>query len=139
MLFGIGTDIVQTSRMHGAIVRHQYRFADKILGVDEQLVFRTRYEIDAAKGERYLATRFAAKEALSKAMRTGFREPMSWHGAQLLNHENGMPYFLFNEELSSWFGERHLVAHVSISDEKEYAIAFVILEANAASLVMDEK
>ncbi|WMW79115.1 holo-ACP synthase [Undibacterium cyanobacteriorum] len=139
MIFGIGTDIVQTSRMHDAIARHQYRFADKILGVDEQLVFRMRYDNDPAKGERYLATRFAAKEALSKAMRTGFREPMSWHGVQLLNQDTGMPYFLFNETLSSWFGERGLVAHVSISDEKEYALAFVILETSAASLAMNEK
>lgn len=139
MIFGIGTDIVQTSRMHDALARHQYRFADKILGADEQLVFRSRYKNDAGKGERYLATRFAAKEALSKAMRTGFREPMSWHGAQLLNQENGMPYFLFNEALSIWFGERGLIAHVSISDEKEYALAFVILETSAASLVMSEK
>ena len=127
MIEGLGIDVVNIDRFADSLERTP-QLKSRLFTEREQLLPITS-----------LAARFAAKEALSKAMRTGFREPMSWHGVQLLNQDNGMPYFLFNETLSSWFGERGLVAHVSISDEKEYALAFVILETSAASLVMSEK
>ena len=130
MIFGVGTDIVRVARMKDAMSRHEHRFALKILGPDEQQIFHSRSESDVGKGVRYLATRFAAKEALSKAMGTGFRAPMSWHGAQLLNTENGRPQFVFDQTLTTWLAERSLQAHVSITDEHEYVVAFVILEAS---------
>lgn len=130
MIFGIGTDIVQISRIQDALDRRLGRFAMKILGPQEQSVYVVRSAASPAKGVRYLATRFAAKEALSKAMGTGFRAPLSWHGVQLLNAENGRPIFVFSNKLNAWFVERQLTTHVTISDELEYALSFVVIEAN---------
>ena len=132
MIFGVGTDIVRVARIKDAMARHEHRFAMKILGPEEQQIFHARSESDVGKGVRYLATRFAAKEALSKAMGTGFRAPMSWHGAQLLNMENGRPQFVFDQTMTTWLVERNLRAHVSITDEHEYVVAFVILETSVA-------
>ena len=127
MIHGIGTDIVQVSRV-AASAQRSARFAEKILGPDEMLVFRERSEKTAARGMRYLAARFAAKEAFSKALGMGFRPPMSWHGLQVLNDEQGKPVAVANGELQAWLDAHQLQAQISLSDEAEYAVAFVILE-----------
>ena len=127
MIHGIGTDIVQVSRI-AASVERSARFAEKILGPDEMLVYRERGDKAAARGMRYLAARFAAKEAFSKALGMGFRPPMSWHGLQVLNDGQGKPVAVANGELQAWLEAHQLQAQISLSDEAEYAVAFVILE-----------
>jgi holo-[acyl-carrier protein] synthase len=127
MIHGIGTDIVQVARI-AASVERSARFAEKILGPDEILVYRERSEKTAARGTRYLAVRFAAKEAFSKALGTGFRPPMSWHGLQVLNDEQGKPVAVASGELQAWLENHQLRSHISLSDEAEYAVAFVTLE-----------
>ncbi len=129
MIFGIGTDIVRSVRLAEALQKREGRFVEKILGAEELEVFRSRSQPHFSKAVRYLATRFAAKEALSKAMGSGFREPLSWHGVQVLNAENGRPIFVFDEKLQTWFKNQNLCAHVTISDEHEYAVAFVVIES----------
>lgn len=129
MIFGIGTDIVRSARIEQALKKREGRFAEKILGPQELNAFHYRSQPHFSKAVRYLATRFAAKEALSKAMGTGFRNPLSWHGVQVLNSDNGRPIFVFGEELQAWFQSRRLSAHVTISDEHEYAVAFVVIES----------
>ncbi|HEX7644651.1 MAG TPA: holo-ACP synthase [Burkholderiaceae bacterium] len=128
MIHGIGTDIVQVSRIAASVERQGDRFADKVLGPDEMQVFRERSAKLAARGMRYLAARFAAKEAFSKALGTGFRPPMSWHGLQVMNDEEGKPVAVTSGELRGYLEARQLQAQISLSDEADYAVAFVILE-----------
>lgn len=133
MIFGIGTDIVRSARIEEALRKRDGLFAEKILGPEELDAFHRRGEPHFSKAVRYLATRFAAKEALSKAMGTGFRKPLSWHGVQVLNADNGRPVFVFGEEMQTWFQSQNLCAHITISDEHEYAVAFVVIESLGAA------
>jgi holo-[acyl-carrier protein] synthase len=126
MIYGIGTDIVQISRMDAALARHGERWAEKILGADEFQIYRERKEKVAARAIRYLATRFAAKEAFSKAIKLAV--PMSWHAMQMLNAANGQPNLVTSGALTEFMAHHDLTAQVSISDEAEYALAFVIIE-----------
>ncbi len=128
MIYGIGTDIVQISRVEGALIRHGERFAEKILGLDELVVFRQRREKIEALGIRYLATRFAAKEAFSKAIGLGMQAPMSWCSMQTLNTPNGQPFTVLSGALKEFMKKNKLTTQVSITDESDYAIAFVIVE-----------
>ncbi|BBB66250.1 holo-[acyl-carrier-protein] synthase [Undibacterium sp. YM2] len=130
MIYGIGTDIVQISRMQEAIARNGERFAEKILGPEELAIYRERKALVEARGLRYLATRFAAKEAFSKAVGMGMRDPMNWHAMQTLNNDQGQPVVQTNGNMQQWMQERHLQARISVSDETDYAIAFVIIELN---------
>lgn len=128
MIFGIGTDIVQISRIHQATENTHSRFQNKILSIKERIIYQERSILSHDKGVRYLATRYASKEAFSKAMGIGFREPMAWHAIEILNDELGCPQIILHGALHLWALERKLKARISLSDEKEYALAFVILE-----------
>jgi len=128
MIHGVGTDICKIPRIEQALARHGERFALKILGPDEMAVYRTRAAGHPQRGVRYVATRFAAKEALSKALGIGLRAPMTWPAAQLLNADNGKPAFVFNGALREYMEANRLTAQVSVSDEEDYAVAFAIVE-----------
>jgi holo-[acyl-carrier protein] synthase len=130
MIFGIGTDIVQIGRIETALRRSGSRFAEKILGAEEMLVYQARKAKVEARGLRFLATRFAAKEALSKALGLGMRMPMTWRAAQILNAPNGSPMVVATGSLLAWMTVHGLHVRVSISDEVDYAVAFVIVEAD---------
>ena len=126
---GIGTDLVKMDRIDRAWQRHPERFPEKILGADELRVFRARAARDRARGVRYLATRFAAKEAFSKAIGLGMRMPMWWTRMQTLNAPGGRPRVLLSEPLAQWYAERYGAAHVSLTDESEYGAAYVVVES----------
>lgn len=128
MIAGIGTDIVQIARIQASCARHGHAFVQKILGTEECQVYQQRSAKSEVRGVRYLASRFAAKEAFSKAMGCGFRPPMSWHGLQILNDAAGKPMIQLAEPLAAWMAERQLQAQISLSDEQDYALAFVIFE-----------
>lgn len=128
MIYGIGTDIIQISRLQAALTRSGERFAAKILGPDELEVFRTRRALVEVRGLRYLATRFAAKEAFSKAIGLGLRLPMTWRTAQILNTPSGQPMLVASGALLEFMQEQRLTAQISISDEVEYAVGFAIVE-----------
>ncbi len=126
---GIGTDLIKMSRIEQAWLRHPERFPEKILGVDELRIFKARTARDRSRGVRYLATRFAAKEAFSKAVGLGMRSPMWWTRMQTLNATGGRPIVVLAEPLASWYAERFGVAHVSLTDESEYGAAYVVVES----------
>ncbi|QKY04396.1 holo-ACP synthase [Janthinobacterium lividum] len=128
MIYGIGTDICKIPRIEAALARHGERFAKKILGSQELEKFRARSAKNAARGVRFLATRFAAKEAFSKAIGLGLRMPMTWPAAQMLNHPSGKPMIVCSGVLAQFMEKNRLSAQVTISDEEEYAVAFVIVE-----------
>jgi len=128
MIFGIGTDIIDVRRIQSTLSRRGERFAEKVLGANELLVFRARGARAPARGLSYLATRFSAKEAVSKAIGLGLHMPMSWRACEILNSAGGQPTIRLHGVLAAWFQQRGLVAHVSLSDETDYAAAFVVVE-----------
>ena len=128
MIYGIGTDICDVRRIQATFDRKGERFADKVLGPAEILVFRRRLARVPVRGIRYLATRFSAKEAFSKAIGLGLRMPMTWRGCEILNHASGQPYIHLHGELAAWFAVRGLNAHVTVTDESDYAASFVVVE-----------
>jgi len=91
MIFGIGTDIIRIDRIEAAVARHGDRFAAKVLGPQELEKYLRRKAKVEARGLRFLATRFAAKEAFSKAIGLGMRMPMTWRAVQFLNAPSGQP------------------------------------------------
>lgn len=128
MIYGIGTDILKISRVEEALARHGDRFASKILGEEEMQKYLRRKEKVPARGVRFLATRFAAKEAFSKAIGLGMRMPMTWRAMQTLNAPSGKPVVMVSGELEKFMTVNGLHAQVSITDEAEYVVAFVIVE-----------
>ena len=133
MIFGVGTDICDIRRLRDTFARRGERFAQKVLGPHELEVFRYHLAKVESRGISYLATRFSAKEAFSKAVGLGIRMPMTWRACEIVNATSGKPEIALNGALAEWFGERRLVAHVSVSDESDYAAAFVVVETLEAS------
>jgi holo-[acyl-carrier protein] synthase len=128
MIYGIGTDIIQINRIETALQRHGPRFAEKILGIEELEKYHRRSAKVAARGLRFLATRFAAKEAFSKAIGLGIHMPMTWRAMQTLNAPSGKPIVVTSGALTLFMEQHGLSAQVSITDETDYAVAFVIVE-----------
>jgi holo-[acyl-carrier protein] synthase len=131
MIVGIGTDLCDIRRIQAALSRKGERFAEKVLGPEELQVYRQRTARVPARGLRYLATRFAAKEAFSKAIGLGMRWPMTWRHVQVLNAASGRPEIVLRGELLPWFEAKGWKAHVTVTDEVDHALAFVVVEMPA--------
>nr|WP_314547527.1 holo-ACP synthase [uncultured Massilia sp.] len=127
MIYGIGTDIVQISRVKAALDRNGERFAERILGPEELVKYHARRAKNEVRGLRFLATRFSAKEAFSKAIGMGMRMPMTWRSAQMLNAPSGKPMIVCSGALDEFMRTHRLSAQVTISDEADYGVAFVIV------------
>ncbi|MEQ1532105.1 MAG: holo-ACP synthase [Sideroxydans sp.] len=124
MIAGIGTDIVAVARIEAAMARHGAAFAHKILSANELAEFA-----HAAHAARFLAKRFAAKEAFAKATGRGLRHPVTLHNMTVSHDELGKPLFVFDATLKQYLDELNISHHhLSISDERDTAVAFVILE-----------
>jgi holo-[acyl-carrier protein] synthase len=124
VILGIGTDLVEIDRIEAALDRWGERFALKIL-VPRELDRFARHRKRAA----YLAKRFAAKEAFSKAMGTGIRHPVNWQNIGVVNHASGRPYLELSADLGDFVRSRGILnVHVSLTDERGIAAAFVVLE-----------
>jgi holo-[acyl-carrier protein] synthase len=127
-IYGIGTDIVQVSRVAAVMQRTGGRFAEKVLGADELRVYHARNVRSEARGLAFLATRFSVKEAFSKAIGLGMHWPMTWRALQTLNEPGGKPVVVASGELAEWLAQRGITARVTLSDERDYAVSFVIAE-----------
>lgn len=124
MILGVGTDIVAIPRVAKVLQRFPQRFTDKILAPIEQ-----RETMDAA----YVAKRFAAKEAALKALGTGLRGGIQWTDLQVLNDALGKPQLKLQGAAAELAAQRGVTQlHVSLSDERDYALAFVILEGESS-------
>ncbi|MDR2507512.1 MAG: holo-ACP synthase [Candidatus Accumulibacter sp.] len=140
MIAGIGTDIVSIARMLRLLERHGETAAKKILSGEEFEIFRRRFGSCSASSENgmgtprphpaaaFLAKCFAAKEALAKAFGTGLREPLLLSAITIRKNPLGQPFFAYAPELAAWIESRHVTACLSISDERDYALAFAVLE-----------
>jgi holo-[acyl-carrier protein] synthase len=124
MIYGIGTDLVEPSRIARSLDRYGKRFARRILTNGEWLEF-----MNSGKQAMFLAKRFAAKEAFSKAMGTGLRHPVSLSYIGVAHDYQGKPYYDFHPELDILIKNEGITSyHLSMSDEMNLACAFVILE-----------
>ena len=130
MIYGLGTDICDVRRIRASLERHGERFARKILSEAELSTWRARSARWPERGVRYLATRFSAKEAFSKAVGLGMRMPMTWRLCEVGKLASGQPVIVLHGELREWFDARGLSAHVSVTDETDYAASFVVVEKN---------
>ena len=128
MIYGIGTDVCDVRRIAASLERHGERFARRILSEAELATWRQRSARWPERGLRYLATRFSAKEAFSKAIGLGMRMPMTWRSCEVGKLASGQPVIVLHGALRQWFEERGLVAHVSVTDESDYAASFVVVE-----------
>ncbi|CAG0906443.1 unnamed protein product, partial [Darwinula stevensoni] len=124
----IGSDICDIGRIAKVYARHGERFARRILGPHEFAVWLQRSLRSPERGVRYLATRFSAKEAFSKAIGLGIRSPMRWRDCEIVSLASGRPVIQCHGALKSWMESQQLQASVSMSDEQDYALGFVIVE-----------
>ena len=124
MIYGVGTDVVEIERIRSALERFGERFARRILCEPELRRFQ-KHRLPA----NYLAKRFAAKEAFTKALGTGIHAPANWHGLWVRNLPSGKPVLEFSEELKKLLETRQILhSHLSLTDERGIAMATVILE-----------
>ena len=128
MIYGVGTDVVEVSRIAKALERFGDGFAKKILSPEEFLVFQKNN-----LKENFLAKRFAAKEAFAKALGTGFRDDLNFKDIEIMNDNFGKPYYLMTKKITQIIRKKFKVKNfdcfLSISDEKEYSTAFTIIQS----------
>ena len=124
MIFGVGTDIVEIERVEKALARWGERFAERILCAPELARFRKHI-----KPAPYLAKRFAAKEAFTKALGSGIRAPANWHGVWVVNLPSGKPELQYTPALKGLLERKRILrSHLTLTDERGLAVATVILE-----------
>jgi holo-[acyl-carrier protein] synthase len=121
---GVGADIVAVARLGRLYERHGARALEKLLAPAEFAEFSR-----AGNRARFLARRFAAKEALGKALGIGVAAPATLPNIAVTHDERGKPAFACAPPLARYLAEHGLAAHLSISDEADYAVAFVVLES----------
>ncbi len=124
MIDGIGTDIVQIARMKAALGRRGEALAQRLLAPEELPAFSGHPD-----PARFLAKRFAIKEAVLKALGTGLRGGIRWHDIRVRHDDLGKPQLALSGEAGCRLGARR--CHLSVSDEQDYALAFVIIESES--------
>ena len=130
MIYGIGTDICDIRRIRSSLERYGERFVRKVLSDAEYASWQQRSARWPERGVRFLATRFSAKEAFSKAIGLGMRMPMTWRSCEVAKMPSGQPIIVLHGALKNWFEERNLKVHVSVTDESDYAASFCVVEKN---------
>lgn len=124
MILGIGVDIVDVTRIERMLAEYGSRFAERILAPAERAAFER-----SSRPVWFLANRFAAKEALSKALGTGLRYPVTLHAISVSSDSIGKPGFGFHGPLPEYLADRGVVRHhLTLSHEKDLACAMVVLE-----------
>lgn len=119
MVLGIGNDIVKVARIKSSIDQYQDRFLNRVFTASEQ-----EYCLARKEAALHFAGRFAAKEAVAKALGTGFSGGITWLDIEVVNDEKGKPYLVLSSKLLALFGNPRL--SISISHCDEYATAFAI-------------
>jgi holo-[acyl-carrier protein] synthase len=129
VIYGIGVDLIEIERIRAAEHRFGDRFARRILGEREIERYELRRQRSETRGIAFLATRFAAKEAISKALGLGMRMPMSWRAVEIINDSSGRPIAVVSgDELRQYVTGLRLKLHVSLTDERGHAAAYAIAE-----------
>ena len=124
MIYGIGTDVVEVIRIKESLDKFGDKLARKILTEEEMIAYHS-----SSLKENFLAKRFAAKEAFSKALGTGLRGSVNLQAISITHNNMGKPSFEFNKQVQNILSNRKIIyQHLSISDEKNIAVAFVVLD-----------
>ncbi len=125
-IIGIGVDIIDNKRIKNSIKNKN--FLNRIFGSHELLKSK-----NILNKTNYFAKRFAAKESLSKALGTGFKDGLNFKDIQILNNKIGKPYYLLNKKLENFIKKKkklkNFILFLSISDEKDYSVAFTIIQS----------
>lgn len=125
MIYGIGIDVIEPQRVARLVDKYGERFAHRVLTPLEWPAY-----LRTPRPVLFIANRFAAKEAFSKAMGTGFRYPVTLQCISVVQNRAGKPGFAFHPNLERLINERGIVGHhLTISDESSLACACVVLEA----------
>lgn len=126
MISGIGVDIAEIARFKVMLERYGDRIVNRLLTPLEALQFDKR-----GRSLSFLAMRFAAKEAASKALGTGLSGGIGFHSIEVINDQNGKPSLLFHNKAGALLEQKNITrSFLSLSDEKHYAVAMVILESD---------
>jgi len=126
VIFGIGTDIVDYARIESMWSRYGLRFASRVLSDRESSEYQA-----SPNASRFLAKRFAAKEAFAKAIGSGLRDPVSLRRISITHDGLGKPSLQFDDVLRTHLTQLGISGyHLSISDERNSIVAFVVLETN---------
>ncbi len=126
-ILGLGCDIIEIHRLSGLLGKGREGFIKRVLTPAEVLQYEARAAKCEVRGTQYVATRYCAKEAFSKAMGTGIGQSFSFQDLSVLNEDGGQPVLVYSEKLALWLKSKRAFAKVSISDEKNYAMSTVIL------------
>lgn len=125
MIHGIGTDIVTVARLGDLLARRGEAIARRVLAQDEREAYAASRD-----PARFLAKRFAAKEAFGKALGTGVAVPATLHAVRVGHEPGGRPIYTYSPALAEYMAERGLRAHLSISDEAQQVVAFAVIETS---------
>lgn len=124
MITGVGTDIVQVVRIQQSVEQFGDDFARRILTSEELMEYQ-----QSKQTIHFLAKRFAIKEAVAKALGTGFRQGLSWQHIRVTHDALGAPQLHFSDKAAELVANQLVKdAHVSVADEHDYVVAFVVLE-----------
>jgi holo-[acyl-carrier protein] synthase len=131
MIYGIGNDLLLIARMQKTFERTGGRIVQRILGPNEIQVYEARLQRNQQRGLAYLCTRFAAKEAFSKAIGLGMHAPMTWRSVEILNDRTGRPYLIYHGPLAIMMKEKKLQGQVTLTDEENMVSAVVIVTSSS--------
>lgn len=126
-ILGLGCDILEVSRLEGLLRKGRDVFIKRVLTPAEIDEYERRSDKSAIRGTLFVATRYCAKEAFSKAMGTGVGAQFSFQDLSVLNSDSGAPVLVYSERLENWLQSRRAQAKISISDEQNYVMSTVIL------------
>ncbi len=128
MISGIGCDVVELRRVADVYEKHGERFVHRILTTEELPLFNKRKALGEERLYAFLASRWAVKEAISKALGTGITAEVSFHAMEILHNASGAPMVLFKGELKDRLQEEGIFVHISITDERNVVAAFAVAE-----------
>ncbi len=126
-ILGLGCDILEVDRLEGLLRKGRDVFIKRVLTPAEIDEYERRCDKSAIRGTLFVATRYCAKEAFSKAMGTGVGAEFSFQDLSVLNGDSGAPVLVYSERLQNWLQSRRAQARISISDEQNYVMSTVIL------------
>ena len=129
MIIGIGTDILEIKRISKVLIKHGENFISRIYGSNEIDIIKKK----ESRLDYFLSKRFAAKEATWKAFNLNRGDGLTFKEIETLNDQNGKPYLLFSGKTKKYIDDKEkelkgeLKFNISLSDERQYAIAFVVI------------
>lgn len=128
MIVGIGCDVVEQKRVTEALEKYGDRFVQRLLTASEIRIYEKRLALSRERGLSFLASRWAVKEAISKALGTGISGDVTFHAMTIMHTQSGAPMAVFSDALKERLQREGIFVHITITDEKTVAAAFAVAE-----------